>query len=44
MDCLFVYRYELPQPGAAQKNDVGAWQDCVNNSSAQLEHQNGRWV
>ena len=42
MDCLFVYRYELPQPGATQKNDVGAWQDYVNNSCAQLEHQNGR--
>lgn len=35
-------RYELPQPGAAQKNDVAAWQESVDNSMAQLEHQAGR--
>ena len=39
---LFSCRYELPQPSAAQKNDVGAWQDSVSNSCAQLEHQNER--
>ena len=36
-------RYELPQPSAAQKNDVTAWRECVENSMAQLEHQAGRW-
>ena len=36
-------RYELPQPGAAQKNDVAAWQESVDNSLAQLEHQAGRY-
>ena len=35
-------RYELPQPAAGQKNDFNAWQDAVNNSCAQLEHQAGR--
>ena len=39
---FFSCRYELPQPSAAQKNDVGAWQDSVSNSCAQLEHQNER--
>lgn len=38
-----ISRYELPQPSAAQKNDVGAWQESVENSMAQLEHQAGRW-
>ena len=37
-----LYRYELPQPAAGQKNDIAAWQDAVNNSYAQLEHQAGR--
>ena len=41
--CVYVTRrYELPQPGAAQKNDVAAWQESVDNSMAQLEHQAGR--
>ena len=35
-------RYELPQPAAAQRNDLGAWQESVDNSMAQLEHQAGR--
>lgn len=41
---LMSCRYELPQPSAAQKNDVGAWQDSVSNSRAQLEHQNERLI
>lgn len=44
METLSMKRYELPQPGAAQKNDVGAWLECVNNSVAQLEHQSGRII
>ncbi|NXA01248.1 SPF27 factor, partial [Nesospiza acunhae] len=32
-------RYELPAPSSGQKNDITAWQECVNNSMAQLEHQ-----
>lgn len=32
-------RYELPQPSAGRMNDVAAWQECVDNSNAQLEHQ-----
>ncbi|MEQ2275764.1 Pre-mRNA-splicing factor SPF27, partial [Xenotaenia resolanae] len=31
--------YELPAPSSGQKNDITAWQECVNNSMAQLEHQ-----
>lgn len=34
-----LWRYELPAPSAGQKNDITAWQECVNNSMAQLEHQ-----
>uniref|UniRef100_A0A8V5HH49 Pre-mRNA-splicing factor SPF27 n=1 Tax=Melopsittacus undulatus TaxID=13146 RepID=A0A8V5HH49_MELUD len=29
----------LPAPSSGQKNDITAWQECVNNSMAQLEHQ-----
>ena len=36
---LFNFRYELPAPSSGQKNDITAWQECVNNSMAQLEHQ-----
>lgn len=35
--CLL--RYELPAPSSGQKNDITAWQESVNNSMAQLEHQ-----
>ena len=44
MEMLSMRRYELPQPSAAQKNDVSAWQEAVDNSMAQLEHQAGRIV
>ena len=37
-------RYELPLPPAAQKNDLNAWQESVDNSMAQLEHQATRYV
>jgi len=40
MHLLFLLcRYELPAPSSGQKNDITAWQECVNNSMAQLEHQ-----
>jgi pre-mRNA-splicing factor SPF27 len=42
MEMLSMKRYELPQPAAAQRNDLGAWQESVDNSMAQLEHQAGR--
>eukprot|EP00731_Ephydatia_muelleri_P014705 Em0008g425a len=42
MELLSMKRYELPQPGTAQKNDLAAWQEAVDNSMAQLEHQVGR--
>lgn len=32
-------RYELPNPPAGKLNDIHAWQDSLNNSKAQLEHQ-----
>lgn len=37
-----LWRYELPAPSSGQKNDISAWQECVNNSMAQLEHQGVR--
>lgn len=37
--CHSLWRYELPAPTSGQKNDITAWQECVNNSMAQLEHQ-----
>uniref|UniRef100_A0A8C5KP17 Pre-mRNA-splicing factor SPF27 n=1 Tax=Jaculus jaculus TaxID=51337 RepID=A0A8C5KP17_JACJA len=36
---LSMKPYELPAPSSGQKNDITAWQECVNNSMAQLEHQ-----
>ncbi|MBN3291908.1 SPF27 factor, partial [Polypterus senegalus] len=39
MELLSMKRYELPAPSSGQKNDITAWQECVNNSMAQLEHQ-----
>uniref|UniRef100_F7FQ59 Pre-mRNA-splicing factor SPF27 n=1 Tax=Ornithorhynchus anatinus TaxID=9258 RepID=F7FQ59_ORNAN len=39
IELLSMKRYELPAPSSGQKNDITAWQDCVNNSMAQLEHQ-----
>uniref|UniRef100_A0A8B9HYZ3 Pre-mRNA-splicing factor SPF27 n=1 Tax=Astyanax mexicanus TaxID=7994 RepID=A0A8B9HYZ3_ASTMX len=42
MELLSMKRYELPAPSSGQKNDITAWQDCVNNSMAQLEHQGVR--
>ena len=37
-------RYDLPQMSPAQMNDLAAWQDAVDNSQSQLEHQAGRLV
>ncbi|XP_046850840.1 pre-mRNA-splicing factor SPF27-like [Xenia sp. Carnegie-2017] len=39
MDLLSMKRYELPLPSTVQKNDLTAWQEAVNNSFSQLEHQ-----
>uniref|UniRef100_A0A8C5CXP8 Pre-mRNA-splicing factor SPF27 n=1 Tax=Gadus morhua TaxID=8049 RepID=A0A8C5CXP8_GADMO len=39
LELLSMKRYELPAPTAGQKNDITAWQESVNNSMAQLEHQ-----
>ncbi|XP_014667084.1 PREDICTED: pre-mRNA-splicing factor SPF27-like [Priapulus caudatus] len=39
MDILSMKRYELPQPPAGKTTDVAAWQECVQNSCAQLNHQ-----
>ncbi|XP_022090053.1 pre-mRNA-splicing factor SPF27-like [Acanthaster planci] len=39
MDVLSMKRYELPPPPAGRQNDVLAWNESVENSMAQLEHQ-----
>ncbi|GLH15526.1 Pre-mRNA-splicing factor SPF27 [Gryllus bimaculatus] len=39
MDVLSMKRYELPPPPAGKMTDVAAWNECVENSLAQLEHQ-----
>lgn len=39
MEVLSMKRYELPQPPAGKVTDFSSWQDSVNNSYAQLEHQ-----
>ena len=35
-------RYELPTPPAGKMTDIQAWNECVENSMAQLEHQKTR--
>lgn len=42
MELLSMRRYELPTPPSGQKNDVTAWEECVKNSQAQLQHQEVR--
>lgn len=39
MEQLNMKRYELPSPSMGKLNDIWAWQECLNNSNAQLEHQ-----
>jgi len=39
MELLSMRRYELPTPPSGQRNDVTAWEECVKNSQAQLQHQ-----
>ncbi|KAM3935429.1 pre-mRNA-splicing factor SPF27 [Leptodactylus fuscus] len=39
LELLSMKRYELPAPSSGQRNDITTWQECVNNSMAQLEHQ-----
>ena len=44
MDVLSMKRYELPPPPPGKMNDLLAWNDSVENSSAQLEHQATRYI
>lgn len=39
MEVLSMKRYELPPPPSGKMNDLSAWNESVENSSAQLEHQ-----
>lgn len=39
MECLSMKRYELPPPPSGKLNEISAWNECVDNSCAQLEHQ-----
>ncbi|KAL2726615.1 pre-mRNA-splicing factor SPF27 [Vespula squamosa] len=39
MEVLSMKRYELPPPPPGKMNDLTAWNESVENSSAQLEHQ-----
>ncbi|XP_037948915.1 pre-mRNA-splicing factor SPF27-like [Teleopsis dalmanni] len=41
METLSMKRYELPPPAAGKLSEVTAWQESIENSMAQLEHQ---WV
>ena len=42
METLSMKRYELPTPPAGKMTDIAAWNECVDNSMAQLEHQRTR--
>lgn len=39
MEALSMKRYELPPPSAGRLNDIWAWNESLENSCAQLEHQ-----
>jgi pre-mRNA-splicing factor SPF27 len=39
MELLSMKRYELPPPPAGKLTDLTAWNECVDNSYSQLEHQ-----
>lgn len=39
MEPLSMKRYELPPPPQSKTNELSAWQESVENSMAQLEHQ-----
>lgn len=39
MEPLSMKRYELPPPPPGRTTDLSAWQESVENSMAQLEHQ-----
>lgn len=42
MEPLSMKRYELPPPPQSKITELSAWQDSVENSFAQLEHQSVR--
>lgn len=42
MEQLDMTRYEVPQPSAAKKNNIGEWSKCVDNARAQSEHSRNR--
>lgn len=42
MEVLSMRRYELPQPNVGRMNDISAWQECIDNSNAQLQCQDFR--
>merc|ERR1712226_300321 len=42
LNALDMDRYVLPAPPAGQQQDLSAWETCIDNSSAQLEHQSIR--
>lgn len=39
MDSINTKRYELPAPPTSKLGELQAWQESVDNSLAQLEHQ-----
>ncbi|GBP10150.1 Pre-mRNA-splicing factor SPF27 [Eumeta japonica] len=41
METLSMKRYELPPPPAGRLSEVPAWEEAIDNSKAQLEHQ---WI
>lgn len=42
METISTKRYELPAPPAGKLGEIQAWQESVDNSLAQLEHQSIR--
>lgn len=44
METMNTKRYELPAPPTGKLGEIQAWQEAVDNSFAQLEHQSIRYL
>lgn len=42
MEKFDMSRYEIPEPIIGRQKDLATWQKCIDNGSAQLEHQQFR--
>lgn len=44
METMSMQPYELPPPPAVKLPDMSSWNECLENSMVQLEHQATRYI